>query len=184
MMVIYQNMSRQVKHTDMILMRERMEGHIRVVMILTGKRMDMRIQCIKMAMINIMMMTIIVRQSNGRDRQNTQKIGRNRQIGRKTVTNQTDMHINMILISEHTEEHTDTIRMNEHMDVRTPWTKKETGRNLIIRSLQKHGRKMMENLDQNTSQRRNIHQKTTNIIHQKMNQKITKMNLQKMIMRQ
>merc|ERR1719150_2724346 len=122
-------------------------------------------------MINIMTMTIIVRQSNGRDRQKTQRIGRNRQIGRKTVMNQTDMHINMI-------------RTSEHMDVRTPWTKKETGRNLIIRSLRKHGRKMMENMDQNTSQRRNIHQKTTSIIHQRMNQKITKMNLQKMIMRQ
>merc|ERR1712056_126620 len=148
-----------------------MERHIRVVMILTGKRMDMRIQCIKMAMINIMMVTIIVRRSNGRDRQKTQRIGRNRQIGRKTVMNQTDMHITMILTSERTEEHTDMIRMSEHMDVRTPLTKKETGRNLIIRSLQKHGRKMMENLDQNTNQRRNIHQKTTNIIHQRMNQK-------------
>merc|ERR1712113_309715 len=143
------------------------------------------------AMINIMMVTITVRRSNGRDRQKTQKIGRNRQIGRKTVMNQTDMHINMILISEHTKEHTDMIRMSEHMDVRTRWTKKETGRNLIIRSLQKHGRKMMENMDQNTNQRRNIHQKTnqsiknrkmTNIIHQKMNRMTTKMNLQKMIM--
>merc|ERR1712154_130187 len=131
-----------------------------------------------------MMVTITARRSNGRDRQKTQRIGRNRQIGRRTVMNQTDMHINMILISEHTEEHTDMIRMSEHMDVRTPWTKKETGRNQIIRSLRKHGRKMMENLDQNTSQRRNIHQKTTNIIHQRMNQKITKMNLQKMNMRQ
>merc|ERR1719384_2311477 len=127
-------------------------------------------------MINSMMVTIIVRRSNGRDRQKTQKIGRNQQIGRKTVMNQTDMHINMILISERMEEHTDMIRMNEHMDVRTRWTKKETGRNLIIRSLRKHGRKMMENLDQNTNQRRNI--------HQRMNQTITKMNLQKMIMRQ
>merc|ERR1719229_449822 len=135
-------------------------------------------------MINIMMVIIIARRSNGRDRQKTQKIGRNRQIGRKTVMNQTDMHINMILISEHTEEHTDMIRMSEHMDVRTPWTKKETGRNLIIRSLREHGRKMMENLHQNINQRRNIHQKTTSIIHQRMNQKITKMNLQKMIMRQ
>merc|ERR1712113_757568 len=153
---------------DMILMRERMEGH--TDMTLMNEDMDLRIQCTKMAMINIMMMTITVRQSNGRDRQKTQKIGRNRQIGRKTVMNQTDMHITMILTSE-------------HMDVRTRWTK-ETGRNQIIRSLRKHGRKMMENLDQNTNQRRNIHQKTTNIIHQRMNQKITKMNLQKMIMRQ
>merc|ERR1712083_684012 len=161
-----------------------MERHIRVVMIFTGKRMDMRIQCTKMAMINIMMVTIIARRSNGRDRQKTQKIGRNRPIGRKTVMNQTDMHITMILTSEHTEEHTDMIRMSEHMDVRTRWTKKEAGRNQVIRSLQKHGRKMMENLDQNTSQRRNIHQKTTSIIHQRMNQKITKMNLQKTIMRQ
>merc|ERR1712154_591098 len=99
---------------------------------------------------------------NGRDRQKTQRIGRNQQIGRKT----------------------DMIRMSEHMDVRTRWTKKETGRNQIIRSLREHGRKMMENTDQNTNQRRNIHQKTTNIIHQRMNQTITKMNLQKMIMRQ
>merc|ERR1712207_140664 len=105
---------------------------------------------------------------NGIDRQKTQRIGR------KTVMNQTDMHINMILISERMEEHTDMIRMRELMDVRTQWTKKETGRNQIIRSLRKHGRKMMENLDQNTNQRRNI--------HQRMNQKITKMNLQKMIM--
>merc|ERR1719229_1594217 len=67
-------------------------------------------------MINIMTMTIIVRQSNGRDRQKTQKIGRNRPIGRKIVMNQTDMHINMILTSEHMEEHTDMIRMREHMD--------------------------------------------------------------------
>merc|ERR1719384_2710928 len=64
-------------------------------------------------MINIMMMTIIVRRSNGRDRQKTQRIGR------KTVMNQTDMHINMILTSEDMEEHTDMIRMSEHMDVRT-----------------------------------------------------------------
>merc|ERR1719384_439123 len=106
-------------------------------------------------MINSMMVTIIVRRSNGRDRQKTQKIGRNQQIGRKTVMNQTDMHINMILISERMEEHTDMIRMSEHMDVRTRWTKKETGRNQIIRSLRKHGRKMMENLYQNTNQRRN-----------------------------
>merc|ERR1719245_1720143 len=127
-------------------------------------------------MINIMAMTIIVRRSNGRDRQKTQKIGRNRPIGRKTVMNQTDMHINMILISERMEEHTDMIRMSEHMDVRTRWTKKETGRNQIILSLRKHGRKMMENMDQNTNQRKNI--------HQRMNQTITKMNLQKMIMRQ
>merc|ERR1719336_3714111 len=132
--------------------------------------MDLRIQCTKMAMINIMMMTITVRQSNGRHRQKTQRIGRNRQIGRKTVMNQTDMHINMILISERMEEHTDMIRMSEHMDVRTRWTKKETGRNQITRSLRKHGRKMMENLDQNTNHKRNI--------HQRMNQKITKMNLQ------
>merc|ERR1719384_2174820 len=164
MMIIHQSMSHLVKHTDMILMRERMERHIRVVMILTGKRMDLRIQCTKMAMINIMTMTITVRQSNGRDRQKTQKIGRNQQIGRKTVMNQTDMHINMIRTSERMEEHTDMIRMSEHMDVRTRWTKKETGRNQIIRSLRKHGRKMMENLDQNTNQRRNI--------HQRMNQKI------------
>merc|ERR1711915_1112516 len=113
-------MSHLVKHTGMILMRERMEGH--TDMTLMNEHMDLRIQCTKMAMINIMMMTITARRSNGRDRQKTQRIGRNRQIGRKTVTNQTDMHINMILISE-------------HMDVRTPWTKKETGRNQIIRSL-------------------------------------------------
>merc|ERR1719420_2146690 len=149
MMIIYQSMSHLVKHTGMILMRERMERHT-----------DM----------TLMMMTITVRQSNGRDRQKTQRIGR------KTVMNQTDMHINMILISERMEEHTDMIRMSEHMDVRTRWTKKETGRNPIILSLRKHGRKMMENLDQNTNQRKNIHQKTTNIIHQRMNQKITKMN--------
>merc|ERR1719356_1714238 len=155
-------------------MRERMERL--TDMIRMNEDMDLRIQCTKMAMINIMMMIIIVRQSNGRDRQKTQRIGRNQQIGRKTVMNQTDMHINMILISERTEQHTDMIRMNEHMDVRTRWTKKETGRNQIIRSLREHGRKMMENLDQNTNQRRNI--------HQRMNQKITKMNLQKMIMRQ
>merc|ERR1719150_1025497 len=74
-------------------------------------------------MINIMMMTITVRRSNGRDRQKTQRIGRNRQIGKKTVMNQTDMHITMILTSERTEEHTDMIRMSEHMDVRTPWKK-------------------------------------------------------------
>merc|ERR1719461_1526406 len=96
----------------------------------------------------------------------------------------TERHTDMILMNEHMEEHTDTIRTRELMDVLTRWTKKETGRNPIIRSLRKHGRKMMENMDQNTNQRRNMHQKTTNIIHQRMNQKITKMNLQKMTMRQ
>merc|ERR1719330_595599 len=99
-----------------------MEWHID--MTLMNEDMDLRIQCTKTAMINIMMMTITVRRSNGRDRQKTQRIGRNRQIGRKTVMNQTDMHINMILTSERTEEHTDMIRMSEHMDVRTRWTKK------------------------------------------------------------
>merc|ERR1712154_259566 len=100
--------------------RELMEGH--TDMTLMNEHMDLRIQCTKMATINIMMVTITARRSNGRDRQKTQRIGRNRQIGRRTVMNQTDMHINMILISEHTEQHTDMTRMNEHMDVRTRWT--------------------------------------------------------------